>query len=237
MGIFDWLFGKQEPARIPVANAPEVSFGVSVVVSYEGKGELKTYTTEIDGHKIRAEVPVEQKAVCDKILRKKDWTREDRETMYETYWVDFYVDGDLRRHGYHGNNDNFTYDAQKLPYISQVNDWMYSLLGISKPLPDSPFETINNWQHYGDIYVLGRSGTVLVEMSFKPRGWIVTLVMTDERDVRREKKASIDMKNSSKSEYWPYYYAGIREQIKAWVKKEYDQRREQPKSALRSTGN
>lgn len=185
MGILDWLSSKNKQHK--EANVPSITFSVQSEID-ETPIPFNTFTTEIAGTSIRAEVPYEAKTKCENLLLKLNRSFEDNQFLHENYWVNVYFKG--VRHGYHGINDLWTYSARDLPELPLIHDWIYSILGTKRPEIHGDLTTEKTWVDERTIYVLGNYGTINVQLSFKPRGFVLNFIIKD--NLRWADKASLN---------------------------------------------
>jgi len=225
MGLFDWIFGRNVRNRKESADSPvNLTFRVETVKTQEVRD---SFSGMIAGVPIRAEVPTEAKAKCDKLLRKQNRTSYDNEYLNDNYWVNVYYKG--QRHGYHGVSDIWTYSARDLPELPSLHDWVYSILGKKKAEVSGTITTIRTWEEKGAIHVLGAYNSLSVEVSFRPRGLVLSFVLKD--DLRWEDKASYNTKTGH-SEF-PFYYSATQPNIIEWAAGVFEQKRLREKGKYR----
>lgn len=215
MGLLDWLSSKNKQHK--EANVPSITFSVRSEI-VETPIPVNTFTTEIAGTPIKAEVPYETKAECEKLLL-KDRSFEDNQFLHENYWVNVYFKG--VRHGYHGINDLWTYSARDLPELPLIHDWIYSILGKRRPeiLGDLTME--KTWEDKSTIYVLGTYDTINVQLSFKHRGYVLNFVIKD--NLRWPDKVFFNTKTGQSN--FPFYFSLAQEKIIAWAKRIFEKNR------------
>lgn len=104
MGIFDWLFTKHEGSREPRSQksiVQESAQTVGLTVRMERVDPppvaFDNFTGEIAGVPVRAEVPIEAKAKCERLLKKTSRTDSEIEFLHYNYWVNVYYKNE--RHG------------------------------------------------------------------------------------------------------------------------------------------
>lgn len=221
MGIFDWLSPKNKQHK--ESNVPSLTFSVRSEI-VETSIPYNTFTTEIAGTPIRAEVPYEAKAKCENLLLKLNRSFADNEFLHENYWVNVYFKG--IRHGYHGINDLWTYSARDLPELPLIHDWIYSILGKKRPEIHGDLTIEKTWEDEGMIYVLGTYSTINVQLSFKPRGYVLNFMIKD--NLRWADKASFNTKTGQSD--FPFYYSLAREKIIAWAKRVFEEKRSRSKN-------
>jgi len=160
MGILDWLFPKNNQDEESKAPSIALTFRVEKVappISYN------TFSSEIAGAPVRAEVPSEAKTRCDELLRKSSRTADEDEYLHDNYWVNVYYKG--VRHGYHGINDLWTYSARDLPELPLIHEWIYSILGKKKAEITGDLTAVTTREEKGTIYVYGTFGSINVHLS------------------------------------------------------------------------
>lgn len=179
----------------------------------------KTFTTEILGVPVRAEVPMEIKAECERLLCKEYRTNDENDYLHYNYWVNVFYKNE--RHGYHGINDIWTYSARELPELSLLHDWIYEILGKRKPAAPNEIHTIKVWEEKGVIYAQGRFSLIEIELSFKTRGYVLSFSLKEV--FRWKERASYNTKNN-KSDF-PYYYSIAEQKIIEWGRSLFDERK------------
>ena len=236
MGIFDWLFKTKEKLAPAAQN---VTLSIRTERVDPEPIEVENFIGEIAGEKVKAEIPIKEKVECERLLRKRDRTNDENEFLYNNYWINVYYKG--IRHGYHGLNDYWTYTARDLPEIPQLHEWIYKILGKNKlSLPDN-ISTVTSWDDSGTIYVKGQSGLFIVQVYFKPRGFILNFALND--DNRYENKASFNKKDNEATfniktgeTHFPFYYSDAQSKIIEWgktVKEEMKSRTSQPQEKMK----
>ena len=215
MGIFDRLFNKNKQHE--ESNAPNVTFTIRIEES--PPPAYDTFSSEIEGVPIRAEVPIEAKIKCDELLLKPNTTSDEDEYLHDNYWVNVYYKG--VRHSYHGVNDLWTYSARDLPELPLIHEWIYSILGKKKAAIDGDFTTETPRDEKGTIYVYGTCNSLNVHLSFKPRGHVLSFVISDES--RCNDKASYNTKTGQSD--FPFYYSTAQEKIIAWARAVFEEKR------------
>lgn len=230
MGIFDWLFKKDEGSRESASqksifqeSVPNVMFTVRMERVDPPPVAFDNFTGEIAGVPVKAEVPIEAKAECERLLKKKNRTDSENEFLYYNYWVNVYYKNE--RHGYHGINDVWTYSARDLPEFPLLYDWIYTILGKKKPKIGGDIEITRSWEEKGTIHVSGNFASIRVQVSFKPRGFVLNFLLNDES--RWEDKASFNTKTGQND--FPFYYSEAQGKIIEWAKRIYEEKRMRPK--------
>jgi hypothetical protein len=234
MGIFDWLFKKNEKPK-PKESAkqitsiqestPLVTFTVKMERVDPSPTAFDYFTSDIAGSPVRAEVPIEGKAKCERLLNKKTRTVLENDFLHHNYWVNVYYKDE--RHGYHGINDNWTSSAHNIPELPLLHDWVYSILGKKRPKIDGDIVTIKSWEEKGAIHALGSFASIRVQVSFKPRGSLLNFLLNDES--RWEDKASFNTKTGQG--YFPFYYSDSQSKIIEWGHRVHEEKRIRPKEA------
>jgi hypothetical protein len=174
---------------------------------------------------VRAEVPVESKAKCDKLLRKPNRTSYDNEYLNDNYWVNVYYKG--QRHGYHGVSDIWTYSARELSELASLHDWVYLILGKKKAEVSGSITTTRTWEENGTIHALGAHNSLSVKLSFKPRGFVLSFMLKD--DLRWEDKCSYNTRTGHSD--FPYYYSSAQSKIIEWATEVFQQKRVRERKA------
>lgn len=165
------------------------------------------------------------------MLRKKDRTNYENEFLYNNYWVNVYFKG--VRHGYHGLNDYWTYSARDLPEISLLHEWIYKIMEKNKLTLPENILTVTSWDERGTIYVKGQSGSFMVQVYFKPRGFILNFALND--DNRYDNKESFNKKDNEGSfntktgeAHFPFYYSDVQSKIIEWGKTVMEEMKSRP---------
>lgn len=208
-GWFRNIVKSEEPHT---RNAPGVTFTVTVETVAPPQVAHDTFTCDIAGVRATAVVPTEAKAECERLFRKTNRTDSENTYLHDNYWVNVYYKN--KRHAYHGINDFWTYSARELPELSILHDWMYSVLGKNKPKITGDITTIKTWEEKGTIYALGTYASIRVQVSFKPKGFILRFLVTD--DLRWEESASYNTKTGQGD--FPFYYSDAQGAIIEWGK-------------------
>ena len=222
-GLLGWLFGIR-------GKTPEQSIDLSVNLTFRAE-KAKTqegcssFSGFIAGIPVRAEVPVESKAKCDKLLRKPNRTSYDNEYLHDNYWVNVYYKG--QRHGYHGVSDIWTYSARELPELASLHDWVYLILGKKKAEVSGSITTTRTWEENGTIHALGAHNSLSVKLSFKPRGFVLSFMLKD--DLRWEDKCSYNTRTGHSD--FPYYYSSAQSKIIEWATEVFQQKRVRERKA------
>jgi len=177
-----------------------------------------SFSTTITGAPVRAEVPVEAKAMCDKLLRKPNRTWSENEYLHKNYWVTVYYKGE--RHGYHGVGDIWTHSARQLPELANLHDWVYSILGKKKAEVNGSITTIRTWEEAGTLYALGATDSLSVKLSFKPRGFVLSFALND--NLRWEDKGSYNTRTGHAE--FPHYYSSAQLKIIEWATEVFQQK-------------
>ena len=190
MGIIKWLLEKSNKEEnstvLTVTSSMRLETVEPASIAYE------TFTAEIGGEPIKAEVPIEAKAECERLLRKSNRTAADNTYLHENYWVTVYYKNE--RHGYHGINDLWTYSARELRELPLLHDWIYSILGKKKPEVHGEITTVKTWEEKGSVFAVGSNATVRVQVSFKLRGNVLAFLL--EEEPRWKEKASYNTKTA-----------------------------------------
>lgn len=168
---------------------------------------------------MRAEVPVEAKTNCEKLLRKPDLTWSEDEYLRKNYWVSVYYKG--QRHGYHGVRDIWTHSARQLPELTNLHDWIYSILGKKKAEVNGNITTIRIWEEDGTFYAFGAHGSLSVTLSFKARGFVLGFALDD--NLRWEEKCSYNTRTGHSN--LPHYYSSAQVKIIEWATEVFQQKR------------
>lgn len=213
MGILDWLFGK---------TAPNVTIKVQIREEEPSPANYQTFSGKISGTPIKAEVPVEAKAECERLLRKSNRSYDENEYLYKNYWVNVYYKGE--RHGYHGVNDIWTYSARALPELPLIHEWIYSILEKKKPEIKGNIVAVKKWEDKGSIYVLGKYSSMDIQVAFKPKGYVLRFVIKDE--LRWEEKASYNIKTGQGD--FHFYYSNVQGKIIEWAKAVFEENSSNP---------
>ena len=190
----------------------------TTVTEIEEKVECETFTTEILGAPVKAEVPIEIKAECERLFC-KEYRTNDENSYFDKYWVNVYYKNE--RHGYHGMNDIWTYSARELPELPLLHDWIYAILGKKKPDAPNGINTIKVWEENGTIYALGRFSLIEVELSFKKRGYVLNFSLKEM--FRWKDIATYNTRNNESS--FPYYYSVAEQKIIEWGRSVFDERK------------
>jgi putative phage-type endonuclease len=208
-GLLGWIFGIGGTTRHRAAEPCAASTN-SEPKTYE-EGGRGIFLGTIEGLSVRAEVPIESKHRCDQLLRKPELSREEAEYLHDNYWVTVYYKGD--RHGYHGVSDIWTYSARDLPELTSLHDWMYLILGKKKADITMAILTSNVWEEGGTIRALGGCNSFAVELSFRPKGHVLSFVLKDS--LRWKDKCTYNTK-TGRSDF-PYYYSSVQSKIVDWA--------------------
>lgn len=232
MGIFDWLFRKSETPKVATQRTtkvqesiPSVTFTVRMERVEPPPTVFEKYNSTVAGEQVRAEVPIEAKAECERLLKKKNRTASECDFLHNNYWVNVYYKGE--RYGYHGINDNWTTPAHNLPELPLLHDWVYTILGKKRPTIDGDIVTIKSWEEKGAMHVLGSFASIQVHVSFKPRGFVLNFLLNDES--RWQDKASLNAKTGQGE--FPFYYSNAQSKITEWGNQVYEENRIRPKGA------
>ena len=221
MGIINWLFGKsnkdESSTVLTVTSSVRSETVAPAPIAYE------TFTAEIAGAPIKAEVPIEAKAECERLLRKSNRTDADNTYLHDNYWVTVYYKNE--RHGYHGINDLWTYSARELPELPLLHDWVYSILRKTKPEVHGKIATVKTWEENGSVFAVGSNATVRVQVSFKPRGHVLAFLL--EEELRWKEKASYNTKTAQAD--FPFYYSNAQKKIIEWGKATFQEKKHQAK--------
>jgi hypothetical protein len=224
MGIFDWLFKKNEGSKESTRQKSVVQESVQNVTLTVRMERVDpppvasdNFTGDIAGEPVKAEVPIEAKAECERLLKKKNRTDSENEFLHNNYWVNVYYKGE--RHGYHGINDVWTYSARDLSEFPLLYDWIYTILGKKKPKIDGDIATARSWEEKGTLHVSGNFASIRVQVSFKPRGFVLSFLLNDES--RWEDKASFNTKTGQND--FPFYYSDAQAKIVEWGKLVYEE--------------
>ena len=216
MGLFDWIFRKQVKKREELVDPGVIlTFPVERVKTQEA---CDSFSHIIAGVPVRAEVPIESKAKCDKLLRKPNRSAYDNEYLNSNYWVNVYYKGE--RHGYHGVSNIWTYSARELPELPLLHDWVYSILGKKKAEIEENITTVKTWEEKGTIHALGTHDSLSVEVSFRPRGFVLSFVVKD--DLRWD-KGSYNTRIGHAD--FPFYYSSAQGKIIEWAIEVFEQKR------------
>ena len=217
VGLLSRLFGiRGETPEQSISPSNNLAIGTERDKTREG---YSSFSGEIAGVLVRAEVPVESKAKCDKLLCKAKRTAADNEYLHDNYWVNVYYKG--QRHGYHGISDIWTYSARSLRELPLLHDWVYSILGKKRAEIKGAITTVKTWEEKGTIYVLGTYASLNVKVSFKPRGSVLSFMIKD--DLRWEDKASHNIKTGQSDV--PFCYSKAQEKIIEWGKSVFKEKR------------
>ena len=241
MGVFDWLFRKSEKSAessiktkqkptMQVPTAPCFTFTMRMEKVALPPIAFDIFTCEIAGSPVRAEVPVEAKAKCERLIRKSNRSVSENEFLHNNYWVNVYYKNE--HHGYHGINDIWTYSARDLPELPLLHNWIYSILGKKKPKITGVITTVRTWEDQGTIYALGSFDTIRVQVSFKPRGFVLGFLVND--DSRWEDKASFNAKTGQGD--FPFYYSDTQGKIVEWGKNIFEEKRPRSKGIAGKSG-
>jgi len=216
MGLLDWLFPKNkqhEESKVPSITLSVRTEIVETPISYN------TFSSEIAGVPIKAEVPSEAKTKCDELIRKSNRTSDEDEYLHDNYWVNVYYKG--VRHGYHGINDLWTYSARDLPELPLIHDWIYSILGKTKAEISGDLITETTKEEKGTIYVSGACGSLNAHLSFKPKGFVLSFIINDK--LRWDDKASYNTKTGQSN--FPFYYSNAQAKIIEWAKAVFEEKK------------
>jgi hypothetical protein len=220
MGFFDWLFPKNKKHEESKASSISFSIRTEIVetpISYD------TVSAEIAGMPIKAEVPSEAKTRCDELLRKTNRTIDENEYLHNNYWVNVYYKG--IRHGYHGIHDLWTYSARDLPELPLIHNWIYLILGKKKAQITGDITTATTREEKGTIFIYGTYGSINVQLSFKPHGFVLNFIIKD--NLRWDDKASYNTKTGQSN--FPFYYTEAQDKIIEWAKRVFEEKRSQTK--------
>jgi len=231
MGIFDWLFKKNEGSKestsqksITQESIPNVAFTVRMERVDPQPVASDNFNGVIDGEPVKADVPIEAKAECERLL-KKNRTDSENEFLHHNYWVNVYYKNE--RHGYHGINDVWTYSARDLPEFPLLYEWIYTILGKKKPKINGDIVTAKSWEEKGTTHVSGNFASIRVQVLFKPRGFVLNFLLNDES--RWEDKASFNTKTGQND--FPFYYSDAQAKIIEWGTRVYEESRMKSKGA------
>lgn len=216
MSLLNWLFPKNK--RRDESKVPSITLSISTEI-VKTAISYNTFSSEIAGVPISAEVPSEAKTKCDELLRKSSRTVDEDEYLHNNYWVNVYYKGE--RHGYHGINDIWTYSARDLPELPLIHDWIYSILGTKKAEISGDLTTETVREEKGMFYVYGTYGSINVHLSFKPRGYVLSFIINDK--FRWNDKASYNTKTGQSD--FPFYYSNAKEKISTWAKAVFEENR------------
>jgi putative phage-type endonuclease len=220
-GLLGWLFGIR-------GKTPEQSIDLSVNLTFRAE-KAKTqegcssFSGFIAGIPVRAEVPVESKAKCDKLFRKPNRTSYDNEYLHDNYWVSVYYKGE--RHGYKGIDDFWTYSARSLPELPLLHEWIYLILGTRKAEIGGEIETVETWEESGNIFTLGRYSSVKIKLFFKPKGFVLSFLIEDA--LRWRDEASYNTRTGEAN--FPFYYTNAQCKIIEWAKAVFEEKKVRPK--------
>jgi hypothetical protein len=217
MGLFDWILRKKE--NHDKTSVPAVKLTVSVEKCEPSPVMYNNFSSEIAGEPVKAEVPTEARAECERLLRKPKRSDSENEYLHYNYWVNVYYKGE--RHGYHGISDIWTYSARSLPELPLLHEWIYSILGKKRAEIKGDINTVKTWEEKGTIYVLGTYASLYVKVSFKPRGFVLSFLIKD--DLRWEDKASYNTKTGQSD--FPFYYSKAQGRIIEWGKSVFEEKR------------
>lgn len=230
MGLFDWLFKKNEGAsrttsqtKINSESIPNVTFTVRMERVEPSPVVFESFTSEIAGVQVKAEVPIEAKAECERLLKKESRTDDENEYLYYNYWVNVYYKNE--RHAYNGVNDVWTHSVRDLPEYPLLYEWIYKILDKKKLKIDGSIVATSSCEESGNVYVSGEFASMRVELSFKPRGYVLNFLLND--GLRWEDKATFNTKTGQN--HFPFYYSEAQEKIIEWGKQVYEEKRVQPK--------
>jgi hypothetical protein len=98
MSIFQWLFGKTEKHR--ESSGPSVTITACLEKVEPSPTAYEEFTGEIAGAAVRAEVPIDAKTECERLLRKSNRSNTDNTYLHDNYWVTVHYKNAC--HGYHG---------------------------------------------------------------------------------------------------------------------------------------
>lgn len=232
MGIFDWLFKKSEASNesknqksVSPESIPNVTFTVRMERVDPLPVAVESFNGKIAGEPVKAEVPIEAKAECERLLKKKNRTDSESEFLYYNYWVNVYYKNE--RHGYHGINDVWTHSARDLPEFQLLYDWIYTILDKTKPKIHGDIATSKFWEEKGIMHTSGNFSSIQLQVSFRPRGFVLNFLLNDES--RWEDKASFNTKTGQTD--FPFYYSEAQAKIIEWGKRVYEENRVRPKRA------
>jgi hypothetical protein len=223
MGIFEWIFGKNR--KRAESTVPSVNFSVSLETRTVEAPPVAHFSGEIAGAPARAEVPIEAKTECERLLRKSNRSDADNTYLHDNYWVNVYYKNE--RHAYHGINDFWTYSARDLPELPLLHDWIYSILGKKRPQINENISTIKTWEEKGTIHALGSYTSIRVHVSFKPRGYVLAFLLNDE--LRWEDKASYN--TTTGEAHFPFYYSDAQAKIIEWGRIAFEEKKQPAKGA------
>jgi hypothetical protein len=216
-GLFGWLLGS-------FASTDDQLIDGRAIMTFRDKesptqDSSRSFSATIAGFPVRAEVPIETKAKCDRLLAKPNPTLSDNEYLNQNYWVTIYYKG--QRHGYHGVKDIWTHSARELPELVSLHDWIYSILGKKKTDVSGGITTIRTWQEDGTIYALGVHDSLSIILSFKPRGYVLNFALND--NLRWEDRCSYNTRTGHSD--FPYYYSSAQLKIIEWACEVFQQNR------------
>lgn len=224
MGLFDRLFKKIDGSsratnqtRISSESIPNVTFTVRTE-RVEPSPVFDYFASKIAGVPVKAEVPMEAKAECERLLKKENRTEDENEFLYYNYWVNVYYKDE--RHGYNGVNDVWTHSVRDLPEYLLLYDWIYKILDKKKLKIDGKIVTTRTWEERGTINISGEYASMRIKVSFKPRGFVLNFLLNDE--LRWEDKASFNTKTGQNN--FPYYYSEAKGKIIEWGKQVYEEK-------------
>lgn len=220
MGVLDRLFGKKEDRDKPIASGPTLTLSIEKVeppsVVYDN------FSSEIAGEPIRAEVPREAKAECERLIRKSNRTHGENEYLHYNYWVNVYYKGE--RHGYKGIGDIWTYSARSLPELPLLHEWIYLILGTRKAEIGGEIKTVETWEESGNICTLGKHSSVKIKLFFKPKGFVLSFLIEDA--LRWRDKASYNTRTGEAN--FPFYYTNAQGKVIEWAKAVFEEKRVRP---------
>lgn len=221
MAIFSWLFRKSRPdQQSEESRVPSVSFTLGVEKADAPTVTHESFTCQIAGAPATAEVPIDAKAECEQLLRKSNRSPAENTYLHDNYWVNVYYKG--QRHSYHGINDFWTYSARELPELPLLHDWIYSILGKKKPQINEDIHTVKTWENQGTIHAIGSYASMQVQVSFKPRGYVLTFLVRD--DLRWQEKVSYNTKTGQAD--FPFYYSNAQAKIIEWGTAVFEEKRQ-----------
>jgi hypothetical protein len=224
MGFFDWLSRKKEDSDKPIPPGPTFTLTIEkeikrIPVAYDN------FSGQIAGEPIRAEVPREEKAKCERLYEKSKRTQDDIDYLHGNYWVNVYYKGE--RHAYKGIDDIWTYSARSLPELPLIHEWIYAILGIRKAEIKGEIETAETWEESGSICTLGKYSSIKIQLIFKPRGFVLSFLIEDA--LRWKDRASYNTRTGETK--FPFYYTNVQSKIIEWAKALFEEKRTKSKES------
>jgi hypothetical protein len=220
MGFFKQIFrsNKQNEPLVPFIT---ISKKIESKIDKHNSGpiQIAVYKGKINNAPIIAEVPILAKQECETLMKKSKLSEDESAFLHDNYWVNVCYKGE--KHAYKGTDDIWTYSARDLAELPFLHDWIYSILEVSKPIILSNITTIRVWEDNKTIFADGFHQTLKVQLSFKPKGFILNFLL--EEEFRFKEKAFYDTRINKYS--FPHYFTDVQFKIVEWGMRIYNESR------------